>query len=100
MNYNNLQTGNIPRELEHSDIVEKRLISKINTFFTLIVLPCYPVGQLAQRGFAIHFLTNISHGASELPRTSNDNSLVCFSGTSANEKILPYSSPKGFGMVD
>lgn len=94
MNYNNLQTGNIQRELQHLDIVEKRLISKINTFFTLIVLPCYPVGQLAQKGFAIHFFTNISHVASELPRTSNDNNLVCFSGTSAKENILPYNSAK------
>lgn len=42
--YNNLYAGVIPRQLQNMTLIEKRLISQVNIFFTLLILPCYPVG--------------------------------------------------------
>lgn len=49
---NNLDPGIIPDCLKGLWVVEKRLISLVQLFLTLVVLPG---GQTAQKGLAIHF---------------------------------------------
>ena len=49
---NNLKTVDVPDCLKELTIVEKRLISQLQSFMTLLVLPG---GQFAEKGLAIHF---------------------------------------------
>lgn len=71
-------------------LVEKRMISKINAFFTLVVLPCYPVGQFAQKGFAIHFMSDIVNVVSQLPRMTSNECFLCFHSSKLKERSLPF----------
>ena len=52
---NNLHVESIPHQLQNLNLLEKRLISKVNTFFTLVLLPGYPVGQFGEKGHVIYF---------------------------------------------
>ena len=92
LRFNGLYAGEIPRQLQGLTLVEKRLISQINTFFTLIILPCFPVGQYAQKGFAIHFGNDISSIVSQLPRQVSNTGFVCFYSSNGQRKRLPFRS--------
>ena len=61
---NNLDAGKVPRVLEHLFVVEKRLLSLIPVFLTLIVLPG---GQLAQHGVAVNIPIDMNEQLSLLP---------------------------------
>ena len=50
---NSLNVPDQPPELLNLSVVDKRFISKLHTFMTLLVLP--RGGQYAQKGMAIHF---------------------------------------------
>lgn len=87
---NNICPGDIPLVLRDLTLVEKRMISKINAFFTLVVLPCYPVGQFAQKGFAIHCMSDIVNVVSQLPRMTSNECCVCFHSSKLKERSLPF----------
>lgn len=95
LRFNGLYAGEVPRELQGLSLIEKRMISKINVFFTLIILPCYPVGQYAQKGFAIHFMNDLSQLITQLPILLGETGVACFhSSTDANLKHLPFRKQK------
>lgn len=52
LNYtlNNLECGDVPQELKGLSLSEKRCISKLNTFFSLVLLPAFPVSQFGMKG--------------------------------------------------
>lgn len=87
---NNICPGDIPLVLRDLTLVEKRMISKINAFFTLVVLPCYPVGQFAQKGFAIHCMSDKVNVVSQLPRMTSNECCVCFHSSKLKERSLPF----------
>lgn len=51
--YNHLKVADIPPVLCHLNPLERRFISKLHTYMTLVVLP--RGGQYAEKGLAIHF---------------------------------------------
>lgn len=55
MKGNNLDTGVIPNELEGLIVPEKKMLSKINLFMTLTLLPG---GQYAQKGLILNLPVN------------------------------------------
>lgn len=65
---NNLNAGDIPQVLQDLSLAEKRCISKINTFFTLLILPAFPVGQLGMKGLVVHLPLPVFEVAHNLPR--------------------------------
>lgn len=65
---NNLNAGDIPQVLQDLSLAEKRCISKINTFFTLLILPAFPVGQLGMKGLVVHLPLSVFEVAHNLPR--------------------------------
>ena len=76
--YNKLDPGDVPLNLQNLWVIEKRLISLVQLFVTLIMLPG---GQLAQKGTAIHFpidLRSQTHTlTSQIINTSNIVTVSC-----------------------
>lgn len=68
-NGNKLNPGTIPRCLKGLTIMEKRLISRIQVFMTVIVLPG---GQYAEKGLAIDFPVNITKVNNVFPTAYSD----------------------------
>ncbi|XP_048731467.2 uncharacterized protein LOC125648408 [Ostrea edulis] len=62
---NNLDTGLVPRELEGLTLLEKKMLSKINVFMTLIFLPG---GQYAQKGLVLNLPVNIENIIEQFPQ--------------------------------
>lgn len=71
-----LHPGNIPKCLQGLTIMEKRLISKIQVFMTIIILPG---GQYAEKGLAIDFPVNITRVNSIFPIQYSDCNLFTIS---------------------
>lgn len=63
---NSLDAGPIPDALKGLNILEKRLISQVNIYFSLVLLPGFPVGQLGQKGFVIHIPVDINYVANQI----------------------------------
>ena len=82
---NNLNAGEIPSELKALSVIEKRCISLINTFFTLIVLPAYPVGQLGMKGLVIHLPMFVDDLVVKLPIFSNESMIACMYPSSVSK---------------
>ena len=80
---NKMDPGEVSWQLKDLSLVEKQLISQVNVFFTLLLLPGKPGGQLAQRGFAIHFPLDTATFTTELPRALKDNHYICTVSTSS-----------------
>ena len=89
---NKLDAGQVPIELQKLFVVEKRLISLIPVFLTLIVLPG---GQFAQHGIAVNIPINMNEQLSMLPASSCRNSSVLISFARPNKEpvILPVRLP-------
>ena len=54
---NSLEVNQIPNELSDLNTLEKKLLSKIQTFFTMIILPG---GQYAEKGMVLNLPRNVS----------------------------------------
>ena len=54
---NSLEVNQIPTELSELNTLEKKLLSKIQTFFTMIILPG---GQYAEKGMVLNLPRNVS----------------------------------------
>lgn len=76
MRYNNLHPNEIPSCLKGLTLMEKRLISKIHVFLTVIVLPG---GQYAEKGMAINFPSNVTETASMLPQKFSNCNIITVS---------------------
>ena len=68
---NKLFTGHTPVALQGLSTIEKRCISLINTFFSLVILPALPVGQFGMKGLVIHLPLPVSEVSAALNGTEN-----------------------------
>ncbi len=75
---NSLKADTIPILLKDLNFIEKRFICKVQTFMTLLKLD--KGGQYAQKGLAVHFMTEPKEICCVLPRTAVDCGIVCISG--------------------
>ena len=70
---NNMHVDEIPLELSRLNTMEQRLISRVQAFMKLIVLP---LGQRALAGQTINFPANVSEVFNSLPRPLNSDGVV------------------------
>jgi len=70
---NNMLVSPIPPELDCLNNMEKRLISRVQPFMKLVVLPC---GQCALKGQTINFPVNTSEICHLLPKTLDNAGVV------------------------
>ena len=91
---NRLDAGQIPTELRNLFVVEKRLLSLIPVFLTLIVLPG---GQFAQHGIAVNIPINMNEQLAMLPRYTssviNSPVLISFARPNKDPVTLPVRLP-------
>ena len=71
--HNLLDPGDIPSCLRSFTIMEKRLISKIHVFMTVIVLPG---GKFAEKGMAIDLPVDIASNMKHLPTALEDSNVI------------------------
>ena len=62
--HNNLDAGTVPEVLKHLNTIEKRCLSLVNTFFSLVILPAFPVGQFGMKGLVVHFPMSVEEVSS------------------------------------
>ena len=70
---NNMRVDEIPPELAHLTVMEQRLVSKVQAFMKLIVLP---LGQRALAGQTINFPIDVSEVCNTLPRPVNSDDII------------------------
>ena len=70
---NNMRVDEIPPELARLSVMEQRLISRVQAFMKLIVLP---LGQRALAGQTINFPVDVSEVCNALPRPVNSDGIV------------------------
>uniref|UniRef100_A0A1X7VSQ7 DUF6570 domain-containing protein n=1 Tax=Amphimedon queenslandica TaxID=400682 RepID=A0A1X7VSQ7_AMPQE len=68
-----MHVDKIPPELSRLNTMEQRLISRVQAFMKLIVLP---LGQRALAGQTINFPANVSEVFNSLPRPLNSDGVV------------------------
>lgn len=74
--YNNLDPGKIPNCLKGLSLMEKRLISTIHVFLTIVILPG---GQYAEKGLAIDFPVDVNKNTALLPNKFSDCNIITVS---------------------
>lgn len=82
--YNSLDPGIIPPVLVGLTRMEKRMISKIHVFMTVVVLPG---GQFAEKGMAIDFPVDVHENINVLPRNSANCNVITLSYNGSSEQI-------------
>lgn len=92
---NSLDIGEIPSELQNLNLIEKRLISKVGNFFTLILLPGFPVGQFGEKGYVIHFPVDTNKICEQLQSFCDSNKKMAIVSCSCQGRL---SSPKLFSL--
>lgn len=70
---NNLNAGSVPECIQKLDVVQRRLISQIQCFMTIIILPG---GQYAEKGLAIHFPLDIESYIRSIQNVQNEKQLI------------------------
>jgi len=70
---NNLDAGIVPECLRSLDIIQRRLISQIQSFMTIIILPG---GQYAEKGLTIHFPLDMESYFHSLQKFQKQNILI------------------------
>ena len=90
---NNMNVDEIPLKLSRLNTMEQRLISRVQDFMKLIVLP---LGQRALAGQTINFPANVSEVFTSLPRPLNSNGVVLVKPTESTSAIVsvPISDQK------
>ena len=81
---NKLDPDQIPMELLNLNIMEKRLISQIHLFVTIVTLPG---GQLGEKGQAIHFPIDIPKQWKNLPIPVAESDVIL---VQSNSKTITY----------
>lgn len=89
---NNLHVPDQPPELKNLSITDKRFVSKLHTFMTLLVLP--RGGQYAQTGMAIHFEAPIQEIINDFPCINNLNGFVPVVNAHNQDKVLHMNMDK------
>lgn len=74
--YNKLDPGKIPSILKGLSLMEKRLISAIHVFLTIIILPG---GQYAEKGLAIDFPVSVEKNMAILPNKFKNCNIITVS---------------------
>ncbi|CAG2240197.1 unnamed protein product [Mytilus edulis] len=86
---NNLSAGLVPECLQSLDIIQRRLISQIQSFMTIIILPG---GQYAEKGLAIHFPLDMESYFKSLQTFQNENVLlVAYSNKRPQLESIPVA---------
>ena len=87
-----MDAGQISTALQNLFVVERRLLSLIPAFLTLIVLPG---GQFAQHGIAVNIPINMNEQLAMLPTSSVSNSpvLIIFDRPNKEPVTLPVRLP-------
>ena len=86
---NLLSTGHVPKCLQDLTFAERRMISQLQTYMTLVILPG---GQYAEKGLAIHFPLDINSYFEELIACKNENFLILI--PSSNSEVQTLSARK------
>ena len=81
---NKLDPGEIPIELFNLNIMEKRLISQIHLYLTIVTLPG---GQLGEKGQAIHFPIDVPKQWKNLPIPATESDIILVKN---NSKTAAY----------
>ncbi|MEW8561119.1 MAG: DUF6570 domain-containing protein [Candidatus Thiodiazotropha sp.] len=88
VSHNNLFAGHMPPALQGLSTIEKRCISLVNTFFTLVILPALPVGQFGMKGLVIHLPLPVAEVSTVLSNTQNHIRCVYPSSYSCKPQIV------------
>lgn len=95
--FNMLDAGEMPACLKNLDVSEKRMISQIQSFMTLLLLPG---GQYAEKGLAIHFPLDLNKYQNELLNCQGENFLVVSYGSdSVRMNTIPCRKLVNFHLV-
>lgn len=70
---NNLDNGRVPTELRKLSLLEKRMISLIQVFLSIHILPG---GQYAEKGLVLNLPMNVQEIANQLPRNFEENATL------------------------
>ena len=70
---NNLDAGCVPECMQNLDIVQRRLISQIQSYMTIIILPG---GQYAEKGLTIHFPLDLECYFKSLKRLQDQSMII------------------------
>lgn len=81
---NKLDPGQIPIELSNLNMMEKRLISQIHLYVTIVTLPG---GQLGEKGQAIHFPIDVPKQWKSLPIPATESDVILVKN---NSKTATY----------
>ena len=80
MYFNNIQVVEVPPVLSVLNTMEQRLISKVQAFMKLIVLP---LGQRALAGQSINFPVDVSQVCNALPRPIDESGVILVQSSSS-----------------
>ncbi|MEW8546654.1 MAG: DUF6570 domain-containing protein [Candidatus Thiodiazotropha sp.] len=83
---NLMYTGSVPSCLEDLTFAERRMISQLQTYITLVILPG---GQYAEKGLAIHFPLDMNSYFEQLLTHKNEHFLVLASSSPTQIQALP-----------
>ena len=86
---NNMHVDEIPPELSRLNTMEQRLISRMQAFMKLIVLP---LGQRALAGQTINFHVNVSEVYNSLPMPLNSDGVVLVKPLKSTSATVPVPS--------
>ncbi|CAC5392138.1 WWP2 [Mytilus coruscus] len=94
---NNLSADLVPECLQSLDIIQRRLISQIQSFMTIIILPG---GQYAEKGLAIHFPLDMESYFKSLQTFQNENVLlVAYSNKRPQLESIPVAKVVNYESV-
>ena len=93
---NNLDAGVVPQVFHSLNNVEKRLISQIQNYMTVIVLPG---GQYAEKGMVIHFPLNITNYTSTLNKVTECQYLIVSPNKNINCSVVSGKNLANFQQV-
>ena len=93
---NNLDPGIIPPELKGLNVMEKRLISKIHLYLTIVILPG---GQFGEKGQSIHFPIEISEMCKNLPKPVENSDIISVKPNNSSDVSYPVSYRKVYNAL-
>ena len=93
---NNLDPGVIPPELKDLNDMEKRLISKIHFYLTIVILPG---GQFGEKGQSIHFPIEISKMCKNLPKPVENSDIIFVKSNDSSDTAYPVSYHKVYNAL-
>lgn len=90
------QLGIIPPELEGLNVMEKRHISKIHFYLTIVIIPG---GQYGEKGQSIHFPVEISETCKNLPKPVENSVIIFIKSNNSSDVAYPVSYHKVYNAL-